>query len=137
MVKKLIEKTVSTPVKKPVDLYYKIMRFIIILICIYFSVLVGYFSYFVLEVSRINQDAGTYLSLAERISEGVTLYFDIASEYAPLTFYIFAFSNYLFGGNGSYEFYIGISLLIQVLSSLIRLPWPTMSVGTGAVIPMV
>lgn len=103
------------------DLYFsssiKIMRGTMLLVSVYWTILVVYFTNFILRVSLINQDAGTYLPIVERILDGYVPYKDIAIGYTPLALYILAFFNLLVGGEAGYSLYISICALFQVASS--------------------
>lgn len=63
----------------------------------------------------ISPDSAYYLTIVERISEGLTPYTDIKVGYTPLVLYLSVFLKKLFSVSINYEFFLTSQLILQLI----------------------
>ncbi len=116
-----------------------IRRGLIQLICVAVGAFYFWLLYRVLSFAPINPDAGYYLSVVERVREGLVPYRDFRLHYTPLGIYLLGWgANLLGGGVPSYVAYVESMLVAQILCLILtfvilrRLGLPKVSAALAA-----
>ncbi len=78
--------------------------------CIILNIYAVFFNY-------IDSDSSYYLSIVERLSDGLVLYKDIKTAYSPAYFYFLLLLKRIFDIGINYEFYLSVHFILQFLSA--------------------
>jgi len=106
-----INLSILNQVVKPLWVKYVFFTFLI-LICVVPDVLAVLYA-------PIYIDSGYYLSIVERINDGLIPYTDFTLGYTPFVFYFLFLLKYIFSIGICYEFYLIIHFVIQALCALL------------------